>query len=180
MFVPHMTTADSGDVERSHSESGYAGNRSRHRAFCVSQETAVRPAHRAIKNCPTQRLATSSETRPCPSAGPPGADIARTIWTPTATTATPGRRDEHPETAFLRRRETAEALTRQSANTASLSARIAELERSGMPLSTTTTSGGWRRTSRRAQVQARRRRSTGPLGVYAEEQTPRRCHHRGS
>jgi len=40
-----------------------------------------------------------------------------------------------------------------------------------MPLSTTTTSGGWRRTSRRAQVQARRRRSTGPLGVYAEEQT---------
>ena len=43
--------------------------------------------------------------------------------------------------------ETAEVVTRQSANAASLSARTAELERSGMPLSTTTKSGGWRRTS---------------------------------
>ena len=75
--------------------------------------------------------------------------------------------------------ETAEAVTRQSANAASLSARTAELERSGMPLSTTTKSGGWRRTSRRAPVQTRRRRSTGSLGVDAEEQTPRRYDHHG-
>jgi len=76
--------------------------------------------------------------------------------------------------------ETAEAVTRQSANAASLSTRTAELERSGMPLSTTTKSGGWRKTSRRAPVQARRHRSTGSLGVDAEEQTPRRYDHRGS
>jgi len=84
----------------------------------------------------------------------------------------PNRRHGHLESAILRQLEAAETVTRQSANTVSVSASVAELERSTTPRSTTTTSSGWRRTSRHAPVQPRRRRSTRPLGVVAEEQTP--------
>jgi len=77
-------------------------------------------------------------------------------------------RHSHLGSAILRRLQATEGVTRQSANTA----KVAQLERSSTPRSTTTTSSGWRRTSRHAPLHARRRRSTRPLGVVAEEQTP--------
>ena len=108
------------------------------------------PARRPF---PRQQIGVVVWTRPCPCTGPPRVDVATfTVRRWQQPRISPGRRDKHLGIAFLRRLETCEAVTRQSAKTASVSVGVAELERSSAPRSTIITSCGWRRTGHVAPI----------------------------